>query len=199
MPSIRHTISHDATKNNGYSKNEFQIKEKLLIYIHLNKLFDKNNINFGGIDMPSALPRYYENLLNLLRGEIDYYQSDGDFAFGTGQLIRYLLDKSESSNKNHSMLEPFLQKLGNFDVFITQINRALKTYGHKIKMSYDTFDKIMSNSTSYKLEGNKTLKDLETILISGYFAKPAIWQIIEERKENKKKNKEQDNGGGKDV
>lgn len=199
MPSIRHTISHDATKNNGYSKNEFQIKEKLLIYIHLNKLFDKNNINFGGIDMPSALPRYYENLLNLLRGEIDYYQSDGDFAFGTGQLIRYLLDKSESSNKNHSMFEPFLQKLGNFDVFITQINRALKTYGHKIKMSYDTFDKIMSNSTSYKLEGNKTLKDLETILISGYFAKPAIWQIIEERKENKKKNKEQDNGGGKDV
>ena len=190
VPVIRYEIFHDETNSKGYSKNEFRIKEKLLIYIHLNKFFDKNNINFGGIDMPSELPKYYDNLLTLLRGEIDYYQSDEDFAFGTGQLIRYLLEQSESGNKNHSMFEPFLQKVGNFEVFITQINRALKTYGHKIKMSYDTFDKMMSNSTGYKLEGDKTLKDLETILISGYFAKSAIWHIIEERKANKKTNNE---------
>ena len=182
MPVIRYEISHDETNSNGYySQNEFRIKEKLLIYIHLNKLFDKNNINFGGTDMPSELPRYYNNLLSLLRGEVDYYQSDEDFAFGTGQLIRYLLEQSESGNKNHSMFEPFLQKLGDFNIFITQINRALKTYGYKIKMNYDLFDKMMSNSTSYKLEADKSLKDLETILISGYFAKLAIWQIIEEK------------------
>ncbi len=135
--------------------------------------------------MPSELPKYYDNLLSLLRGEINYYQSDEDFAFGTGQLIRYLLERSESGNKNHSMFEPFLQKLGNFNVFITQINRALKTYGYKIKMNYDLFDKMMSNSTSYKLEADKSLKDLETILISGYFAKSAISQILKERNERK--------------
>ena len=135
--------------------------------------------------MPSELPKYYDNLLSLLRGEVDYYQSDEDFAFGTGQLIRYLLEQSESGNKNHSMFEPFLQKLGNFNVFITQINRALKTYGYKIKMNYDLFDKIMSNSTSYKLEADKSLKDLETILISGYFANSAISQILKERNEKK--------------
>ena len=143
--------------------------------------------------MPTELPRYYDNLLSLLRGEIDYYQSDEDFAFGTGQLIRYLLEKSESGNKNHSMLEPFLQKLGNFNVFIKQINRALKTYGYKIKMNYDLFDKMMSNSTSYKLEADNSLKDLETILISGYFAKLAIWQIIEEKEEQKRKQIEKNN------
>jgi len=197
MPVIRYEISHDETNTKGYSKNEyskneFRIKEKLLIYIHLNKIFDKNNINFGGIDMSSELPRYYENLLKLLRGEIEYYQSDGDFAFGTGQLIRYLLEQSKSDNKNHSMFEPFLQKLGNFNVFITQINRALKTYGHKIEMHYDTFDKMMSNSTSYKLEDGKSLKDLETILISGYFAKSTVSQILKEREE-KKNNKETKN------
>jgi len=128
--------------------------------------------------MPSELPRYYNNLLSLLKGEIDCYQSDEDFAFATGQLIRFLLEQSESGNKNHAMFEPFLQKLGNFDVFITQINRTLKIYGHKIKMNYDTFDKMMSNSTSYKLENGRSLKDLETVLISGYFAKQAIWEII---------------------
>ncbi len=200
MPVIRYEISHDETSSIGYySKNEFRIKEKLISYIHLNKLFDKDNINFGGIDMPSELPKYYDNLLSLLRGEIDYYQSDEDFAFGTGQLIRYLLEKSESGNKNHSMFEPFLQKLGNFNVFIKQINRALKTYGYKIKMNYDLFDKMMSNSTSYKLEADKSLKDLETILISGYFAKSAIWQIIEEKNEEQKRKqiKEKNNEGEK--
>jgi len=199
MQVICYEISHDETNSKGYSKNEFRIKEKLLIYIHLNKLFDKNNINFGGIDMPSELPRYYDNLLSLLRGEIDYYQSDEDFAFATGQLIRYLLEQSESGNKNHSMFAPFLQKLGNFNVFITQINRALKTYGYKIKMNYDLFDKMMSNSTSYKLEADKSLKDLETILISGYFAKSAIWQIIEEKNEEQKRKqiKEENNEGEK--
>jgi len=188
MPVIRYEILHDETNSNGFSKNEFRIKEKFLIYIHLNKLFDKNNINFGGIDMPSELPRYYDNMLNLLRGKIDYYQSDEDFAFGTGQLIRYLLEKSESSNKNHAMFDPFLQKLGNFNVFITQINRALKTYGHKIKMNYDIFDKMMSNSTSYQLKNGKTLKDLETILISGYFANSTVQQILDEKKQSKKNN-----------
>ena len=84
-------------------------------------------------------------------------------------------------------------------MFIKQINRALKTYGYKIKMNYDLFDKMMSNSTSYKLEADKSLKDLETILISGYFAKSAIWQIIEEKNEEQKRKqiKEKNNEGEK--
>ena len=189
LPVIRYEISHDETVNNK-SKNEYRIKEKLLLYIHLNQLFDKENINFGGIDMGSKLPEFHENLKKLLREEISYYQTDEDFAYGTGQLIRYLLEKSESGNKNHSMFNPFLQKLGNFDVFITQINRALKTYGHKVEMHFDTFDTMMSNTTSYKPE--KSLKELETILISGYFAKSAIYEILAERKkQNEGENNEQ--------
>ena len=196
MPVIRYEISHDETNSKGCSKNKYRIIEKLLLYINLNKQFDKNNINFGGIDMPSELPKYYDNLLSLLKDEIDHYQSDEDFAFGTGQLIRYLLEQSKSDNKNHSMFEPFLQKLGNFNVFITQINRALKIYGYKIKMNYDTFDKMMSNSTNYKLEAGKSLKELETILISGYFAKSAIWQIIRERQEEQKRKQIKKNNKG---
>ena len=190
MPVIRYEISHDETNKNGFSKNENKIKEKLLIYIHLNKIFDIENKNFGEIDMGSKLPELHENLKELLRdntlnyqNQESHYQSDEEFAYGTGQLIRYLLEQSESGNKNHSMFNPFLQKLGDFDVFISQINRALMTYGHKIKMHYDTFDKMMSNSALYKLK-EKTLKELETLLISGYFAKSAISEIINEK--NKK-------------
>lgn len=188
IPIILYEISHDEINNKGKSKNEFSIIQKLLIYIQLNKLFDKENKNLGGIDMSSELPKYYGNCLKLIKGEIDHYQSDQDFAFGTGQLIRYLLEQSESSNKNHSMFIPFLQKLGNYDVFITQINRTMMTYGHKIKMHYDTFDKLMSNTTSYKLGNGKSLKGLETMIICGYFAKSAIEEVIkakQEKKENK--------------
>ena len=65
-------------------------------------------------------------------------------------------------------------------------------------MNYDTFDTMMSNSTSYKLEADKSLKDLETILISGYFAKSAVSQIIKEKNEKRRRqNEEQKNGGAK--
>lgn len=175
LATIRYEISHD---DSNHRKNDNLIVEKLMIYIHFYKLFDTKK---GEIDMPSKLPQYYNNLLSLLRGEIDHYQSAEDFAFGTGQLIRYLLKQSESSNTNHSMFTPFLQKLGNYNVFIMQINRALRTYGHKIEMNDDIFDKIMSNSTGYQLDSDKSLKELETTLICGYFAKPAIDQIIKER------------------
>lgn len=187
MPVIRYEICHDEANGKYSSKNEEVIKEKLLIYIHINRIFDPSNKNFGGIDMPSQLPRYYNNLLKLLRGDIDFYQSDQDFAFGTGQLIRYLLEQSESSNKNHSMLNPFLQKLGDFDIFIKHLNQVLKTYGYKIKMNYDLFDKVMSNTTGYNVEENRCLKDLEPIFICGYFAKSAFSQIISERTAKKEK------------
>lgn len=192
LPVIRYEISHDGiTKNKSKSKNENRIKRQLLIYIQLNKLFDENNKNLGGIDMPSELPKYYQNCVGLLKGEIAHYQSDEDFAFGTGQLIRYLLEQSESSNKSHAMFEPFLQKLGNYDVFIKQINRTLKQYDHKIKMNYGTFDKLMSNTTAYKLKDHKSLKDLETMIICGYFAKKAISEVVGEKSNIKNLNAEE--------
>lgn len=190
MPVIRHEIAHNGITKNK-SKNENRIKRQLLTYIQLNKLFDEYNKNLGGIDMPSELPKYYQNCVGLLKGEITHYQSDEDFAFGTGQVIRYLLEQSESSNKSHAMFEPFLQKLGNYDVFIAQINRTLKQYGHKIKMNYDTFDKLMSNTTAYKLKDHKSLKDLETMIICGYFAKKAISEVVGEKSNIKNLNAEE--------
>jgi len=197
LPVIKHGIKHDETEfRNGNSESKFEnrIIQKLLIYIQLNNLFDKENKNLGGIDMASELPKYHRNCLNLLTGKINNYESDEDFAFGTGQLIRYLLERSESSNKNHSMFTPFLQKLGNFDVFINQINRAIKAYGYRIKMNYDTVDKLVSNTTGYKLENGRTLKELETMLMCGYFAESVIDIRIKEIVEENKNKKTKDGG-----
>ncbi|MDY0360448.1 MAG: hypothetical protein RBR08_03235 [Desulforegulaceae bacterium] len=186
MPVIHYEIENDETENKK-SKFENRIIRKILLYIQLNEIFDKEHINFGGIDMASELPRYRDNCLNLVKGKIDSYKSDEDFAFGTGQLIRYLLELSESSNKNHSMFAPFLQKLGNFNVFISQINKAMMTYGHKIKMNYDTVDRLMSNTTGYTLENGKTLKSLETLIICGYFAKSVIEEVVKEKRDSNSK------------
>ena len=148
--------------------------------------------------MPSKLPEYYKNLKELLKKEdseegeaskktqndLKTFKSDEDFAFGLGQLIRYLLELSESSNKNHSMFNPFLQKLSNYEQFMELLKRTLQRYSHKIKMHYYMFDKLISNITSYELK-DRTLKDLETIIISGYFANSVIDELIKE--ENTKK------------
>lgn len=181
IPVIHYEIANDESENK-VSKNEKTIIRKILLYILLNKIFDSENL--GGIDMASTLPMLYDNCLQLVKGELDYYESDEDFAFGTGQLIRYLLELSESNNKNHSMFNPFLQKLGNFDLFISQIKRSMMTYAHKIKMNYTTIDRLLSNTTSYSLREGNSLKDMETVLICGYFAKSSIKEVLEEKFKN---------------
>jgi len=193
FPVMRYEIAHDETDSKTKkSKNEKQIIKKLLIFLFLNKIFDKKNKNTGVVDMPSELPNYFENLKKLLKKEIQNFQTDEDFAFGLGQLIRYLLDQSESDNKNHSMFNPFLQKLNNYDLFIKFLTRTFQTYSYKIRMHYEMFDRLMSNVTSYKLN-SKTLKDLELIIISGYFADSVIKNIINEKYNNNNNNKEDKN------
>jgi len=199
-PVIYWEILHDETNEKGYSKNEYRIIKKLLYYFVLNKIFDKENKNTGGIDMPSKLPEYYENLKGFLEKTFDLsktkeitFETDEDFAFGLGQLIRYLLNLSESTNKNHSMLIPFLQKLNNDKLFMKQLGTTFKTYSHRIKMSYWMFDRLMANIMSYKPK--KGLQDLEMIILSGYFADSVIEKLINEKYSKKKEEnlKEEEN------
>ncbi len=207
LPVIYYEIFHDETNEKGFSKNENRIKEKLLIYFLLNEIFDKKKKNTGGIDMASKLPEYFKNLKDLLDKKFDLknpkeitFKSDEDFAFSLGQLIRYLLELSESGNKNHSMFNPFLQKLNNYELFMNHLKRTFETYSHKIKMHYKIFDRVMSNITSYELENkNKKLKDLELIIISGYFADSVIGKKIEKFLNDKKKDDNKDNNENKEV
>ncbi len=166
----------------GYSYKK--AKELLLYYFLLNDIFDKEYKNTGGRKMSSRLKEYYEGLEKLLNNDTDGFENDGQFAFGLGQAIYYILSQSESHNKNHAMIIPFLQKLNNYFLFIEQLKSVFKSYSYKISMNNNKFNKLMSYITGYELENENDFKNLETIILCGYFAKSLLYKKDENNNSN---------------
>lgn len=180
MPVIRYEISHDEMNNKGYSKNEFKIKERLLIYLHLNQLVDLKHNNFGGIKMTARLPDFYHKTRELIRNDkkIDedaQIDSDELWAFSAGQLIYYLLSRSKTSNKSHAMFEPFLRKFNDINAFKKQILSTYEKYKHEIDLNNTRFNQLASKVIDYPMS-NEKLKEFEVIVYSGYFAKSLLYE-----------------------
>ncbi|MDA3918416.1 MAG: hypothetical protein PF690_15780 [Deltaproteobacteria bacterium] len=180
IPVIRYEISHDEANNRGYSKNENRIIEKLLIYIQLNQIFDKNNINFGGVDMGSKLPEFYKQVRKLIQNDkkIDddlQINSSELWAFAAGQLIYYLLSQSKSSNKSHAMFEPFLRRFNDANAFKNEILNTYKKYKHEISLNNSRFNQLASKVLEYSIN-NEDLTKYEAVVYSGYFAKSLLYE-----------------------
>jgi CRISPR-associated protein Csh1 len=162
------------------SKNENRIIEKLLIYIQLNQIFDKNNINFGGVDMGSKLPEFYKQVRKLIQNDkkIDddlQINSSELWAFAAGQLIYYLLSQSKSSNKSHAMFEPFLRRFNDANAFKNEILNTYKKYKHEISLNNSRFNQLASKVLEYSIN-NEDLTKYEAVVYSGYFAKSLLYE-----------------------
>lgn len=164
--SILDDIKHDKQED-----KEYRIKEKLNIWFSLYNYF-ANTIKKE--DMVNKTQQLFEKLKTIVNSEnnSDFIQSDDEFAFAAGQLIRTILNKSESGERSHALLEPFLQKTecGKLKLAIA---RAFDTYKHAFKFyrgdnnRYE-FDKIMSDVMGYETKTN--MKDLLPIILAGYFS-----------------------------
>lgn len=82
------------------------IKKKLNIWFSLYTLF---NNNLKGNDMASKVPDLMSKMNSVAKGET-HFETPEEFAFGAGQLVSYLIDRSVAANKTYTMLEPYLQK-----------------------------------------------------------------------------------------
>lgn len=167
-------IKHDEYKDNYHTK-ERNIKEKLNILFSL-------NINFGGKDMASKMANLNEKLRKLLNEE-DYHlkEDDEEFAFDAGQLIYYILYQSESSNKTHAMLEPYISK-NDPDLFILTITRGIEQYKHKFPFGTKKFPKLASEILGYKCKTK--IKELLPIILAGYFSHSLLFESSKTKQEN---------------
>ena len=178
MSIIRYEIRHDEMTPKGRSKNEAKIKDKLLLYLHINPLFDPELYNFGGINMTTQLPDFYQKTRALIQNdkEIDedpQIDSDTLWAFCAGQLIYYLLIQSKSSNKSHAMFEPFLRKFNDVTVFKKQILSTYSKYKHEIDLNNTRFYQLASKVIDYSIS-DEQLKKNEISVYCGYFAKSLL-------------------------
>jgi CRISPR-associated protein Csh1 len=96
--------------------------------------------------------------------------TDDEFAFAAGQLIWKLLIQSESANRSHALLEPFLQKTESV-LFKQAIASTFNMYKYKFAL-YPTkyeFDKLFSEVMGYDLDFSNMKEHLPMIL-AGYFS-----------------------------
>ena len=156
---------------------EERIKILLNIYFSLNHHFDPNNLNFNKskqfnmADTTKTLIEQTKVLVQSLETHIE--KNDNDlFAFCIGQVINYLVSQNQSSNKNHSLLLPYLQK-NDFETLNQKIKEDVKKYGYAINFHNKRFNKIISETSGFK--PTKNLKELEMFVFAGYFAQNIIY------------------------
>lgn len=177
--SIIDDIKHDEFKDNMHTR-EFRIKEKLNMWFSLFNYFEQSKNNE---DMVNKTEKLLKRLKSIAVSTTEFIQNDDEFAFASGQLIRTILNKSESGDRSHALLEPFLQKT-NCEGFKLAISRAFDTYKHAFKFyrgdsnRYE-FDKIMADTMGYETKTN--IKTLLPMILAGYFSET----IFKKDSENK--------------
>jgi len=164
LDDIRHDKDHNKT---------FIIKEKLNI---LFSLFNYFIYNENSENMASKIPELIERCKKIANNDNEHLSDDPkEFAFAAGQLIYFLLDKSEASNKTHALLEPFLQKTQAIHLQ-NAIGNTISIYKHAINFGKGRFERIAKEVLAYETDVN--IKDLQRFVLAGYFAEPVIYEKI---------------------
>lgn len=146
------------------------IKEKLNIWFSLYNLFN-NNIKQEE-NMASKVTELVAKMSAVAKGE-SHFENPEEFAFGAGQIVSYLIDRSVASNKTYAMLEPYLQKSrsGQLQDAIAQ---TIAVYKHDISTYKGAFQCLSSDVLTY--DDNIEVKPLLKFFLAGCFCDCVIYQ-----------------------
>lgn len=170
---IMKTVILDEIKHDEQHNKSFSIKEKLNIWFSLYDFFEAPKTRGEKIAMANQVIHLQERMLEVSEEGNNHIMNDEEFAFAAGQLIYYLLSKSETGNKTHALLEPFLQKT-DCAQFLSAIARTLERYKHNISFHARRFNKLASEVLGYSTEEN--LKKMMPLILAGYFSDNVLFQ-----------------------
>lgn len=160
---------HQTEKTEHYSTNDFSIKEKMNIWFSLYNYFqldNEQNIN-SMINKTELLKRRISEIAKNEDGQ-QAIETDEEFAFASGQILYWLLLQSESANRTHAMLEPFLQKT-DAKLFKEAICRTFEIYKYKFTLypnKYE-FDRLFGQVMGCETDIN--IKSMLPFILAGYF------------------------------
>lgn len=144
----------------------FLVRWKINIWFSLYKLFNKNSEI-----MASKITDLMSKMKSVSKGEGNLEISE-EFAFGAGQIVSYLIDRSVASDKTYAMLEPYLQKSksGQLQDAIAQ---TIGVYKHDISTYRGKFQFLASNVLTY--DANIDMKPLLKYFLAGCFSPCEIY------------------------
>lgn len=168
--SILSNIRKDEIKGKFEWNNN--IKKKINIWYSLYDLFN-NNINSE--NMASKVTDLISKMRSIAKGEANL-ETPEEFAFGAGQIVSYLIDRSAASNKTYALLEPYLQKTksGQLQDAIAQ---TISVYKHDIQVYKGKFERLASHVLTY--ESDMDMKPLLKYFLAGCFSPCIIYESEE--------------------
>ena len=163
LNSIKYDIRNDKNKS-----NDITIKEKLNIWFSLYNFFEINN-NQNRNNMENKINDHRQMIKEIIEGN-RHIVTDDELVYCSGQVIKYILNKSKSSDKSYSRLSTFLQKT-NFRDFKDSIIKIFDTYKHVESSS--KFNKLFTQIMDCETKIN--LQDVVSSLLAGYFDKNELY------------------------
>ena len=163
----------DDLRHDEELKKTAQIRKKLSLWFGLQPLFDNN---FNTNSMANKTVELQTKIREIAQTESFHIATDDEFAFAAGQLVWKLLIQSESANRSHALLEPFLQKTEPV-LFKQAIASTFNMYKYKFTL-YPTkyeFDKLFSEVMGYNPDLSNMKEHLPMIL-AGYFSESIFKQ-----------------------
>lgn len=171
--SILSNIKLDTFENKRFEWNN-SIKKKINIWFSLYKMFNQNDKREN---MVTKINELKNEISRVTKGETDLLSPES-FAFGAGQLVSYLMDRSVSTNKTYAMLEPYLQK-GKSRLLQDAIAQTITVYKHDINQIYKgRFEFLASQVLTYG--GDIDMKPLLKYFLAGCFSPCIIYEKTKE-------------------
>lgn len=165
--SILSNIRYDEIKTRFEYNNS--IKRKINIWFSLYNSFSNNNNNNN--IMASKVTELQAKMVAVAKGEANI-ETKEEFAFGAGQIVSYLIDRSAASNKTYAMLEPYLQK-SKSDQLQDAIAQTITVYKHDISVYKGTFENLSSQVLTD--DCNADMKPLLKFFLAGCFSPCAVY------------------------
>lgn len=164
-------MARDSIMDNLRHDEEFKktahIRKIISLWFGLQNLFDHNP---KSNNMANKTIELQTKVREIAQTESFHIETDDEFAFASGQIIWRLLIQSESANRSHALLEPFLQKT-EAALFKQAIANTFNMYKYKFAL-YPTkyeFDKIFSEIMGFS-PSNPNMKDHLPMILAGYFS-----------------------------
>ena len=166
--SILASIKNEEVKSRFYFNKV--IKRKLNILFSLYNLFNNNDKKKEV--MASNVTDLMSKMRIVAKGEA-VLETPEEFAFAAGQLVSYLMDKSVASEKNYSMLEPYLQKTKSKHLQ-DAIAHVFSQYKHAVSIYGKAFKALASNVLTY--DEDVDMKPLLKYFLAGCFSNCVIYE-----------------------
>lgn len=171
--SILSNVRNDEIKGQFEWNNT--IKRKLNIWFSLYNLFNNNNLKEN--TMASKVPDLMSKMRIVAKGESDFERPE-EFAFGAGQIVSYLIDRSAASNKTYAILEPFLQK-SKSNQLQDAIAQMIAIYKHDINVYKGKFERLSAQVLTD--DCNAEMKPLLKYFLAGCFCSCIIYESDKEK------------------